>query len=104
MVFFGGVGIGLAIAAATHRLHLSMNDPFSETSLAVATVFGSVVLANSLGVSGLVAVVVARLYFGNVTVKKEVTMSKNVRAFTFTFWEMTAFLQAQRHSFTWGSV
>jgi len=68
-----------------------MNDPFSETSLTIATVFGSVVLANSLGVSGLVAVAVAGLYFGNVTVKKEVTMSKNVRAFTFTFWEMTAF-------------
>ncbi len=91
VVFFGGAAIGLAIAGATHRLHPLMNDPFSETSLTVATVFGSVVLANSLGVSGLVAVAVAGLYFGNVTVKKEATMSKNVRAFAFTFWEMTAF-------------
>ena len=91
IVFFGGAGIGLAIAAATHRLHPLMNDPFSETSLTIVTVFGSVVLANSLGVSGLMAVAVAGLYFGNVTVKKEVTMSKNVRAFAFTFWEMTAF-------------
>ena len=31
-----------------------MNDPFSETALTIATVFGSVVLANTLGVSGLV--------------------------------------------------
>jgi monovalent cation:H+ antiporter, CPA1 family len=91
IVFFGGAGIGLAIAAATHRLHPLMNDAFSETSLTIVTVFGSVVLANSLGVSGLMAVAVAGLYFGNVTVKKEVTMSKNVRAFAFTFWEMTAF-------------
>jgi monovalent cation:H+ antiporter, CPA1 family len=91
VVFFGGAAIGLAIAAATHRLHPLMNDPFSETSLTVVTVFGSVVLANSLGLSGLVAVAVAGLYFGNVTVKKEATMSKNVRAFAFTFWEMTAF-------------
>jgi CPA1 family monovalent cation:H+ antiporter len=91
VVFFGGAAIGLAIAAATHRLHPLMNDPFSETSLTIATVFGSVVLANSLGVSGLVAVAVAGLYFGNVTVKKEATMSRNVRAFAFTFWEMTAF-------------
>jgi CPA1 family monovalent cation:H+ antiporter len=91
VVFFGGAAIGLAIAAATHRLHPLMNDPFSETSLTVVTVFGSVVLANSLGVSGLVAVAVAGLYFGNVRVKKEATMSKNVRAFAFTFWEMTAF-------------
>ncbi|MGB6589979.1 MAG: cation:proton antiporter, partial [Candidatus Nitrosopolaris sp.] len=70
ILFFGGA-IGLAIAAATHRLHPLMDDPFSETSLTVVTVFGSVVLANTLGVSGLVAVAVAGPYFGNVTVKKK---------------------------------
>ncbi len=92
LLFFGGAAIGLAIAAATHRLHTLMNDPLSETSLTIATVFGSVVLANSLGVSGLAAVAVAGLYFGNVTVKKEATMSKSVRTFAFNFWEMIAFL------------
>jgi len=92
VLFFGGSAIGLGIAAATHRLHTLMNDPLSETSLTIATVFGSVVLANTLGVSGLAAVAVAGLYFGNVTVKKEATMSKNVRTFTFNFWEMIAFL------------
>ena len=92
ILFFGGAAIGLAIAAATHRLHTFMNDPLSETSLTIATVFGSVVLANSLGVSGLAAVAVAGLYFGNVTIKKEATMSKSVRTFAFNFWEMIAFL------------
>jgi CPA1 family monovalent cation:H+ antiporter len=92
ILFFGGSAIGLGIAAATHRLHTLMNDPLSETSLTIATVFGSVVLANSLGVSGLAAVAVAGLYFGNVTIKKEATMSKNVRTFAFNFWEMIAFL------------
>ena len=90
--FFGGMAIGLAIAAATHRLHTLTNDPLSETSLTIATVFGSVVLANSLGVSGLIAVAAAGLYFGNVTVKKEAIMSKSVRTFAFNFWEMIAFL------------
>jgi CPA1 family monovalent cation:H+ antiporter len=90
-VFFGGVAIGLGIAAATHRLHSLMNDPFSETALTIATVFGSVVLANSLGFSGLVAVAVAGLYFGNATVKKEADMSLKVRTAVFNFWEMTAF-------------
>jgi monovalent cation:H+ antiporter, CPA1 family len=92
ILFFGGAIIGLGIAAATHRLHTLMNDPLSETSLTIATVFGSVVLANSLGVSGLAAVAVAGLYFGNVTIKKEATMSKSVRTFAFNFWEMIAFL------------
>jgi len=90
-VFFGGVAIGLGIAAATHRLHSLMNDPFSETALTIATVFGSVVLANSLGFSGLVAVAVAGLYFGNATVKKEADMSLKVRTAVFNFWEMIAF-------------
>ena len=63
ILFFGGSAIGLGIAAATHRLHTLMNHPLSETSLTIATVFGSVVLANSLGVSGLAAVAVAGLYF-----------------------------------------
>jgi CPA1 family monovalent cation:H+ antiporter len=43
-------------------------------------------------VSGLAAVAVAGLYFGNVTIKKEATMGKNVRTFAFNFWEMIAFL------------
>jgi NhaP-type Na+/H+ or K+/H+ antiporter len=64
-----------------------MNDPVSETSLTIATVFGSIVLANSLDVSGLVAVPVARLYFGRVTIKKEAIMSKSVRTFAFNLWE-----------------
>ncbi len=92
ILFFGGLAVGLGIAAATHHLHTLMNDPLSETSLTIATVFGSVILANSLGVSGLAAVAVAGLYFGNVTVKKEATMTKSVRTFAFNFWEMIAFL------------
>jgi monovalent cation:H+ antiporter, CPA1 family len=91
IVFFGGAGIGLAVAAATHRLHALMNDPLSETALTVATVFGSVAAANSLGLSGLVAAAVAGLYFGNITVKQEAYMSLKVRSSVFNFWEMIAF-------------
>ena len=76
---------------ATHRLHTLMNDPFSETALTIVTVFGSVVLANSLGFSGLVAVAVAGLYFCNATVKKEAVMSLKVRTAVFNFCEMAAF-------------
>jgi monovalent cation:H+ antiporter, CPA1 family len=91
IVFFGGAAIGLAVAAATHRLHALMNDPLSETALTVATVFGSVAAANSLGLSGLVAAAVAGLYFGNITVKQEAYMSLKVRSSVFNFWEMIAF-------------
>ena len=91
IVFLGGAAIGLGISAAAQRLHALMDDPFSETALTIATVFGSVVLANALGVSGLVAVAVAGLYFGNFTIRKESTISEKVRTSAFHFWEMVAF-------------
>ena len=98
-VFLGGAAVGLGIAIATNKLHSLMNDPFSETALTIATVFGSVVPANSLGVSGLVAVAVAGLYFGNITVKREAYMSLKVRTTVFNFWEIIAFLANSAHFF-----
>jgi CPA1 family monovalent cation:H+ antiporter len=91
IVFLGGAGIGLAVAAGTHRLHSLTDDPFSETALTVATLFGSVVLANALGVSGLIAAAVAGLYFGNVTIRRKEVISERTRESAFNFWEMIAF-------------
>ncbi len=91
LVFFGGIAVGLAISAAAHRLHKLLDDPFSETALSVAVMFGSVVVANSLGMSGLIAAAVAGLYFGNITMKSEKIISPKVRTYTSNFWEMLAF-------------
>ena len=91
LVFFGGAAVGLAISAAAHRLHKLLDDPFSETALSVAVMFGSVVVANSLGVSGLIAAAIAGLYFGNVTMRSEKIISPKVRTYTSNFWEMIAF-------------
>jgi CPA1 family monovalent cation:H+ antiporter len=91
LVFFGGIAVGLAISAAAHRLHKLLDDPFSETALSVAVMFGSVVVANSLGVSGLIAAAVAGLYFGNITMRSEKIISPKVRTYTSNFWEMIAF-------------
>ena len=90
-VFFGGIVVGLAVAVVGNRLHTLMNDPFSETALTITGVFGSVILANSLGVSGLIAVAVVGLFFGNATMKKESTMSKDVRDSVSYFWQIAAF-------------
>lgn len=91
LVFFGGAGIGLSMAAGAHRLHALMDDPFSETALTIAMVFGSMVISNAVGVSGLVAVAMAGLYFGNVTIRHEKAISQKVRESAFNFWEMAAF-------------
>jgi CPA1 family monovalent cation:H+ antiporter len=91
LVSGGGVGIGLAIAIITDRLHSLMNNPFSEISLTITTVFGSAMAANALGLSGLIAVATAGLYFGNITMRKESSMSKEIRDTVSNFWDIAAF-------------
>ncbi|MEO9277600.1 MAG: sodium:proton antiporter [Nitrososphaera sp.] len=91
IVFFGGIAIGLGLAAGAGFLHKLMDEPFSETALSVAVLFGSVVIANTLEVSGLVAAAAAGLYFGTVTMRKQEIISDRVRSYTSNFWEMIAF-------------
>ena len=91
IVFFGGAAVGLVFAIAAHLMHKILDDPLSGTGITVAIVFGSVVTANSLGVSGLVAVAIAGLYVGNISARKEQIMSKKAKTYAFHFWEVIAF-------------
>ncbi len=91
LLSLGGMSIGLIIAVITNKLHTLMNNPFSEISLTITTIFGSAIVANALGLSGLIAVATAGLYFGNVTMKKESAMSSEVRETVSSFWEIAAF-------------
>ncbi|MFZ0184015.1 MAG: sodium:proton antiporter [Nitrosotalea sp.] len=90
IAFFGGIGIGIGLAIGSQFLHRLLEEPFSETALSVAVLFGSVVIANSLGLSGLVAAAAAGLWFG-VIMRKPHIISEKVRAYTSNFWEMIAF-------------
>lgn len=90
LVFFGGMSIGIGLALGAQFLHGLLDDPFSETALSVAVLFGSVIIANSLGLSGLVAAASAGLWFG-VIMRKPHIISEKVRAYTTNFWEMIAF-------------
>ena len=87
----GGMFVGLIIAIITNKLHTLMNNPFSEISLTITTVFGSALVANAMGLSGLIAVATAGLYFGNVTMRKESAMSNEVRDTVSNFWDIAAF-------------
>ena len=90
LVFFGGSAVGIGLAIGSQFLHKLLEEPFSETALSVAVLFGSVVIANSLGFSGLVAAATAGLWFGVIMRKPEI-ISENVRKYTTNFWEMIAF-------------
>jgi NhaP-type Na+/H+ or K+/H+ antiporter len=62
----------LIIAIITNKLHALMNNPFSDISLTITTVFDTAIVANVIGLSGLMAVATAGIYFGDVTMKKRI--------------------------------
>src|SRR5207302_11354794 len=68
-IFGGGVVVGLLVALGAHLLSRLVTDPMSETMITITTVYGSYTVASALGFSGIVAVAIAGLYYGNSTVR-----------------------------------
>ncbi len=85
-----GIAIGLLVAFIAHLLARTVSDPMSQTMITITTVYGSYTVATALGVSGLVAVAVAGLYYGNSVMKTWVqpTTRRTVRS----FWRVMAFI------------
>ena len=86
----GGAAVGFLIAFAARRVSASIEDRMSEVILTVSAVYGSYVFASGLGFSGLIAVAVVGLYFGNVTMKA--TMRQDTREGVLFFWQVAAFI------------
>jgi len=89
-IFGGGVLVGIVVAIGAHLASRLVDDPMSETMVTVTTVYGSYTVADILGVSGLVAVSIAGLYYGNSTIKTWVRpqTTRTVR----NFWRIIAFI------------
>ena len=85
-----GVFIGLVVAFVGELLSSLIEDRVAETILAIAVVYGSYALANGIGASGLIAVAVAGLYFGNYTMRS--AMEPASREAVTTFWAIAVFL------------
>jgi monovalent cation:H+ antiporter, CPA1 family len=86
----GGAGVGFLVAFAARRVSLAVEDKMAEVILTVSAVYGSYVLASGLGTSGLIAVAVVGLYFGNVIMRT--TMRQDVRDSILIFWQIAAFI------------
>ena len=91
IVFFGGIAVGLGFAIGARFLLKLMDEPFAETALSVAVLFGSVVVANALQLSGLVAAAASGLYFGSLVTRGKGIMSEKTQMYSSHFWEMIAF-------------
>ncbi len=88
--FVGGGLVGMVVAWIAKVAHENVNDKMAELMLTIAAVYGSYVLATSLGASGLIAVTIVGLYFGNSTMKRALT--KRVKWSILAFWEVAAFI------------
>jgi Na+:H+ antiporter len=90
LTFGGGVVVGFLIAFFAGILHSLISDKVSETILSVFAVYGSYTLAAASGFSGLIAVTIVGLYFGNITLKS----SKNpaTKEMISVFWQIAAFV------------
>ena len=86
----GGAVVGLLVGFASELLSSFVDDSLSETIITVVCVYGAYSLATYLGVSGLIAVVVAGLYFGNLTMHS--TLVQKARGTVKSFWQIIAFV------------
>jgi monovalent cation:H+ antiporter, CPA1 family len=85
-----GVLIGLGVAFAGEVLSSLIEDKVAETILTIVVVYGSYAFASGVGASGLIAVAVAGLYFGNYTIRT--AMEPATREAVQIFWQIAAFI------------
>jgi monovalent cation:H+ antiporter, CPA1 family len=86
----GGVFVGFVVAFVAELLTSLISDRATETVLTISTVYGSYALAQAFGFSGLIAVAIVGLYFGNLTVRTAV--GPTTRETLSVFWEVVAFI------------
>jgi CPA1 family monovalent cation:H+ antiporter len=86
----GGVGLGLLTGLGLSLVSRRIDDPQVEISLTVLAAYGGYVLAEDLGLSGILAVVGAGLVMGNYGRPR--VMSERTQAAATAFWDAIAFL------------
>jgi CPA1 family monovalent cation:H+ antiporter len=90
VLFGGGVLVGLLVAWGARQLQRETAEPVPQIVLTLAAVYGSYGLATSLGVSGLIAVAVTGLFYGNTVLFR--IERKDTEQITRQFWSVLAFL------------
>lgn len=85
----GGVLLGLAIGWIASKISMYFDDHLLETMLTTVVAYGAYLLAELIGVSGVIAVVIAGIVVGNYASK--ISMSKDTRLAVDAFWEYAAF-------------
>jgi CPA1 family monovalent cation:H+ antiporter len=90
LVFGGGVAVGLVVALGARQLQRETSEAVPQIVLTLTAVYGSYSLATALGVSGLIAVAVTGLLYGNTVLFK--IERRDVELLTRQFWSILAFI------------
>ena len=85
----GGIVIGAILGLFASLLISFMEDHLFSIAITTVTAYGTYLLAEGIGVSGILATVVAGLFVGNIGKKKG--MSPTTRMAVVSFWEYVAF-------------
>ncbi len=85
----GGILVGLATGLVAAQIVSRLDDRLVETTLSMALAFGSFVAAQTLGVSGILAVLTAGLVIGSLDLQK---LSPTTRITLYNFWDLLAFV------------
>lgn len=89
IVIVGGSLIGLVLGYLGSLLYARSEDALSNILLTVAIALGAFQISQGLGVSGVVAVVVAGLVIGNTELARSVSASNRITV--LSFWEYAGF-------------
>ena len=84
----GGILFGLAVGWAGERLHRRLNDPPLAIFLSVLFAYGSYIGAEELGASGVLATVVAGVWFGW---RSHEMLDADTRLSALAFWQVLVF-------------
>ena len=90
VVVVGGLLLGGAVGYGVSLLLSRVNDYLVETVMTVVVAYGTYLLAERVGVSGVIAVVVAALVLGNFA--RATAMSPTTRLSVASTWEFVGFL------------
>jgi len=85
----GGLAVGFILGWLLSQMITRIDDHLLETMLTTVMAYGAYLVGESLGVSGVMAVVAAGLINGNIGSKG---MSPTTKIVVFNFWETAAFL------------
>ncbi len=85
----GGIALGWILGLLVARLHLMLDDPVVETIITLLTPFGAYLIAEALGVSGVLAVVVCGLYLSR---RSSRLFSSRTRLTAVAVWNIVTFL------------